>query len=44
MHGITEKKPGLRTALRSILGALLASAPAAAASLAGDQQLVDPGH
>jgi pimeloyl-ACP methyl ester carboxylesterase len=32
MHGITEKKPGLRTALRSILGALLASAPAAAAS------------
>ena len=28
----TEKKPGLRTALRSILGALLASAPAAAAS------------
>jgi pimeloyl-ACP methyl ester carboxylesterase len=32
MHGITEKKRGLRTALRSILGALLASAPAAAAS------------
>jgi pimeloyl-ACP methyl ester carboxylesterase len=32
MHGITEKKPGLRTALRSILGALLASAPAAAAA------------
>ena len=32
MHGITEKKPGLRTALRSILGALLASAPAAVAS------------
>ena len=27
MHGITEKKPGLRAALRSILGALLASAP-----------------
>ena len=32
MHGITEKKRGLRAALRSMLGALLASAPAAAAS------------
>jgi pimeloyl-ACP methyl ester carboxylesterase len=32
MHGMTEKKPGLRTALRSILGALLAGSPAVAAS------------
>ena len=39
MHGITEKKPGLRAALRSILGAFLASAPAAAAS-ADEQPMV----
>jgi pimeloyl-ACP methyl ester carboxylesterase len=32
MHGITEKKHGLRAALRSMLGALLASAPAIASA------------
>src|ERR1041384_497292 len=32
MHGSTDKKQGFGAALRSILGALLASAPAAAAS------------
>ena len=33
MHGTTENKRGLRTALRSILGALLASAPSAATTV-----------
>ena len=32
MHGMTENRRGLRAALRSMLGALLASAPAAAAT------------
>ena len=33
MHGTTEKKRGLRAAMRSILGALLASAPSVAANV-----------
>ena len=32
MHGVTDKKHGLRAALRSILGALLASSPSVAAA------------
>src|ERR1700755_3702321 len=32
MHGVTEKKHGLRATLRSMLGALLASSPAMAAA------------
>src|SRR3569623_1110414 len=32
MHGMTEKKHGLRAALRSILGALLASSPSVASA------------
>src|SRR3954453_11718245 len=32
MHSVTEKKHGLRAALRSILGALLASSPSIAAA------------
>ena len=35
MHGPADRKHGLRAALRSILGALLASAPAAAATEVG---------